>query len=394
MQEVEREGPMKGIRVVELGLWIAGPAAAAILADWGAEVIKVEPPEGDPARSALASILGIDGERSPPFDVDNRGKRSVVLNLREQSEKSKLFMLLENADVFVTNMRPAALARLGLEPEKLQEKFPKLVIAQVTGYGSHGPQTDRAGYDNGAFWAYSGLANQFSGETGYPPILPPAFGDHMTGISLASGIAAALYKRTNTGVGSIVETSLLKTGIYGAACDFAMRMRFDSERVPLRRKDSESPLVNNYKTKDGRILWILCVESSRHWPVLLTAMKLRHLNDDERFKTTRLRFENRAALIAEFDKRFAEQSLEEWAIALDEHQVWWAPVQRLEEVLEDAQANVLESFQDIPGEEAEIPIRTVATPVDFNRKPTRPSGPTPQLGADTEEILGALKQNT
>jgi len=145
--------PLEGVKVIDLGLWIAGPAAAAMLADWGADVIKVESADGDPARNALASILGIENMRSPAFELDNRGKRSIVLELAEDHGKQVLHELLSDADVFVTNIRPNALDRLGLSPESLREQYPQLIIAQVTGYGSSGPEIDRPGYDSGAFWA-------------------------------------------------------------------------------------------------------------------------------------------------------------------------------------------------------------------------------------------------
>jgi len=154
--------PLEGVKVIDLGLWIAGPAAAAMLADWGADVIKVESADGDPARNALASILGIENMRSPAFELDNRGKRSIVLELAEDHGKQVLHELLSDADVFVTNIRPNALDRLGLSPESLRELYPQLIIAQITGYGSSGPEIDRPGYDSGAFWAYSGLAQKFS----------------------------------------------------------------------------------------------------------------------------------------------------------------------------------------------------------------------------------------
>ncbi len=392
MTQSQNALPLKGVKVVDLGLWIAGPAAAAMLADWGADVIKVEPATGDPARNALASILGIENRRSPAFELDNRGKRSIVLDLSDDDGMATFNSLLEDADVFVTNIRPNALQRLNISPEQLREKFPKLVIAQVTGYGSSGPEIDRPGYDSGAFWAYSGLAHQFSGETGYPPILPAAFGDHITAITLVSGITAALYSRTQTKQGSIVETSLLKAGIYAASCDFALRMEFDRYRPPQRRVDSESPLVNCYKTADNRVIWLLCVEASRHWPALAEAIGHPELCDDERFKKTRARHANRAQLIAVLDEIFASKTREQWAQILDQHDIWWAPVNSLEEVLESEQARHIGAFIDLPaGKDDAKVMRSVASPVDFNRVPSQVKKGCPELGEHTDEIISKLK---
>ena len=393
MNEENAHLPLRGVKVIELGLWIAGPAAAAMLADWGAEVIKVEPPKGDPARNALASILGIENFKSPAFIADNRGKRSVVLDLFDDEDKSTLDALLGDADVFITNMRPRALQRLDLQPESLQKRFPELVIAQVTGYGSSGPEIDRPGYDSGAFWAYSGLAHQFSGETGYPPILPAAFGDHLTAVTLVSGISAALFDRERSGKGKIVETSLLKLGIYAATSDYAMRMQFDRDRPPQRREDSESPLVNSYRAGDGKCLWLLCVEAGRHWPRLLAAIGREDLLKDQRFENTRLRHEHRSELIQELDTTFSARPRAEWADILDEHEIWWAPVNSLSEVLESPQAEQLDAFVDLIDQTDDSkPYRTVSTPIDFDRRSSQPAGACPELGADTEAVVAALNK--
>ena len=319
----------------------------------------------------------------------------MVLDLAEQEGLTALNSLLSDADVFITNMRPNALTRLGLSPEVLRDKFPQLVIAQVTGYGSSGPEIDRPGYDSGAFWAYSGLASQFSGETGYPPILPAAFGDHITAISLVSGITSALFDRTRTGQGTIVETSLLKLGIYAATSDYSLQMTFNRHRPPQRRVDSESPLVNSYKTSDNKYIWLLCVEASRHWPQLAAAIGHPDLCNDERFNGTRKRHKNRAELIATLDGIFATKTRDEWAEILDSNDIWWSPVNSLEEVLASEQAEIINAFVDIPdaGNE-DKPRKTVASPIDFNRVPTQPKSACPELGADTIEILKELQQKS
>ena len=157
-------GPLDGTRVVELGLWVAGPSAAAILCDWGADVIKIEPPQGDPFRGWSASMLGVTASINPPFEMDNRGKRSVALNLERGEAREIALQLLERADVFVTNTRPRVLNEFGLSYEELSQRYPRLVYCQITGYGADSPERDRAAYDIGAFWARAGVAAALTPE--------------------------------------------------------------------------------------------------------------------------------------------------------------------------------------------------------------------------------------
>ena len=192
-------GPMEGVRVVELGVWIAGPAAGLILADWGADVVKIEPPgAGDPARS-FARMLGGDLPFNPPFEMDNRGKRGVAIDVTRPAGHALAVELIERADVFVTNVRPSALARLGLDPVAVLSVHPRLVYALLTGYGMEGPDADRAAYDIAAFWARSGVAGLLTQPGGQPPFQRGGMGDHGAGLSAAAGICAALYARERSG---------------------------------------------------------------------------------------------------------------------------------------------------------------------------------------------------
>ena len=205
-------GPMNGVKVVEIGVWVAGPAAGGILADWGADVIKIEPPGvGDPARLFM-KMLGGDLPYNPPFEMDNRGKRSVVIDLTTSEGREIALELLDSADVFLSNVRPAALARLGLGPESLRERNPRLIYASVTGYGQEGPDADRAAYDIAAFWARSGIAASLTAPGGQPPFQRGGMGDHNAGLATAAAISAALFDRERTGVGRFVATSLLRQG--------------------------------------------------------------------------------------------------------------------------------------------------------------------------------------
>ena len=171
-------GPMEGIKVVELGVWVAGPAAGGILADWGADVIKIEPPTGDPGR-LFGRMLGLDIDVSPPFEMDNRSKRSIVLDLTTDDGRATAFELISGADVFVTNVRPGALRRLGLDFESVAAGHPRLVYGLITGYGETGPDADRAAYDVAAFWARAGLAHLLTRPGDTPPFQRGGMGDHI-----------------------------------------------------------------------------------------------------------------------------------------------------------------------------------------------------------------------
>ena len=380
-------GPLEGIRVVELGVWVAGPAAAGIMADWGADVIKVEPPSGDPQRALFGSVGGNDALPVSPFEVDNRGKRSVVLDLRSDEGIAAFHALLERADVLVTNMRPAALERLGLDHETVCAANPRLVYGSITGYGLDGPDRDRAGYDVGAYWARSGYAHTSVPRGEFPPGPRSGTGDHHTAMTLTAGVMAKLVERSRTGRGGLVATSLLRTGMYTIAWDMGIQLRFGKRESTRPRERNTAPLINAYRAGDDRILWLICLEADRHWPKVLAAIERPDLAADPRFVTASARRTNCADLVAELDAAFATRPLEEWAERFDEHDVWWAPVRSIPEVIEDPQAQP--GFVDMVPAEGEEPFRAVATPVDFDGYELRP-GPVPRLGEHTDEVLAEL----
>src|SRR5438445_5256471 len=192
-------GPLKGIKVVEMGLWVAGPSCAALLADWGADVIKIEPPAGDPFRGLFASALGAPAALNPPFELDNRGKRGIVLDLEKEEARKIALQLIEQADVFVTNNRPRVLEQYGMDYVTLHAKFPRLIYGQVTGYGPDGDARDTAAYDIGAFWSQAGVAMSLTAPGGAIPQQRGGMGDHMTGQMCAGAVCPALFHRERTG---------------------------------------------------------------------------------------------------------------------------------------------------------------------------------------------------
>lgn len=384
--------PLDGVRVVELCQWVAGPAAAGIMADWGADVVKVEAPAGDPQRRVFASVGVAADLPNPTFAQDNRGKRSVVLDLANERGRSDFERLLSTADVFVTNLRPDALGRLDLDPDAVLARHAHLVVAALSGYGSSGPARDVPGYDIGAFFGRSGLARTNSPNDAPPIFVRSGVGDHVTGMATAMGVMAALLQRTRTGRGRVVETSLFGTGMYAASWDLGVQLTF-GRLSSLRPRDRVvTPLVNSYRAADDRWFFLIGLEAARHFPNLATAIDRLDLVDDHRFGTAAGIAQHAEELIGVLDEEFARRPLAEWAERFDLHDVWWAPCQTMAEVAADPQAAALGAFVDTddPGADPAMPMRTVASPVRFDGIVYGPRRPVPGLGQHTDEVLAEL----
>ena len=370
-------GPMEGVIVVELGVWVAGPAAGGILADWGADVVKIEPPAGDPARM-FGRMLGLDAEVSPPFEMDNRGKRSVVLDLGTPDGMSAAFELLATADVFITNVRPGALRRIGLDFEAVAARNPRLVYGLITGYGMTGPDADRAAYDVAAFWARSGLAHLLTRPGDSPPFQRGGMGDHTAGMTLAAAVCAALVARARTGTGQLVSTSLYRQGAYTVSFDLNTFLLTGHPIAIGQRETMGNPCMNNYTAGDGRRFWIVGLESGRHWPALCRAVGRSEWLTDPRYADARTRAANAAELIAELDVIFATKPLDEWAEAFaGEPDFFWSPINSIEDVLADEQFHAAGGIVYVPDEDSTVPM--VATPADFRGTPSVPRSVAPNL---------------
>ncbi len=376
-------GPMEGIRVVELGVWIAGPACGAILADWGADVLKVETPDGDPFRS-LDWLYQGDG--NPPFDLDNRGKRSIALDLRQPDGLAALHSLLADADVFLSNIRPGGLERMGLDYPSLAQRYPRLIYASVTGLSLRGDERDRQTYDVGAFWSRAGIVRSLTPEDADLPYQRGGMGDHMTGLAAAAGVAAALFHRTSTGKGQLVESSLLRLGTYLLGWDHNVTAMTGTDTEAWGRDSPPNPLINCYRCGDGEWLWMLGLEGDRHWPYVVSALERPEWEDDPRFADIVLRLENTAALTAEMDAVMATRTRAEWGEIFDANNVWWAPVQSTLEMRSDPQAHAAGCWVKVPTHDGRT-TEMVATPVDFSESAWAPGGPPPELGQHTELIL-------
>jgi crotonobetainyl-CoA:carnitine CoA-transferase CaiB-like acyl-CoA transferase len=382
-------GPLDGVRIVELGVWVAGPAAGGVLADWGADVVKIEPPTGDPART-FGRMLGIDDGLSPPFEMDNRGKRSIVLDVTSEEGRATAIELLSGADVFLTNVRPAALARMGLEYATLAARNPKLVYGLITGYGESGPDADRAAYDVAAFWARAGLAHLLTRPGDTPPFQRGGMGDHMAGMTLAGAVCAALVARARTGTGQLVSTSLYRQGAYTVSFDLNTFLMTGHPIAIGQRESMGNPCMNNYTAGDGRRFWIVGLQAGRHWPPLCRVVGRTDWLTDPRFDTAHARAANATELIAELDEIFATKPLAEWVkVFAGEPDFFWAPINSLEDIVADEQFHAAGGVVYVPEGESSVPM--VATPADFHGTPWAPRSRAPQLGEHTDEVLDEIK---
>jgi crotonobetainyl-CoA:carnitine CoA-transferase CaiB-like acyl-CoA transferase len=375
---------MEGIKVVELGMWVAGPAAAGILGDWGADVVKVEPPDGDPFRGLL-SAMGA-GEVSPPFELDNRNKRSVALNLNVEEGRAIAAHLVDEADVVVTNARPAALARAGLDFATVSDRNPRLVYAHITGYGLDGDDRNRAAYDVGAFWSRAGVAASLAPDGTPLPYQRGGMGDHMAGLAAAGAVSAALFARERTGAGQLVSVSLLRIGMYMLGWDISMSLRLGVPTTPMEVAAPPNPLITAYTAGDGRRFWLLGLQADRHWPDVLRAVDRTEWADDERFSSIIDRYRNAAELVASLNEIFATRPLAEWAPIFDREDVWWAPVQHAHETVDDPLARAAGGFVTVP-DGAGGSVEMVASPVDFGGTGWAPRSMPPEFAQHTEEVL-------
>ena len=386
---------LEGLKVIEMATYVAAPAAGAMLRDWGAEVIKVEPLNGCPMRrffEGMKSNVPIEG--NPIFTLDNRGKKGISINTSDEKGADIVRKLIKDADIFLTNVRPQSLESAKLDHESLLKVNPKLIYCSLTGYGLEGEEKNRPGFDVAAYWSRSGMAHltQRKGEEPLP--IRTASGDHITAISTVSGILAAVYERTKTGKGKVVETSLLRTGIYSLSSDMALQLKFG--RVPSTKKRDEqiNPIFNFFKTKDDR--WI-CLSpragGDYDLPKVVRALGKEEWLKNEKFNTNQARRENAKEFIDEMDKAFSQYTMSEWGEKLDEQDLIWSPVQNLKEVSKDKQAIDSGAFSEVEDQDCDENYSTVSSPVRFHNSDDGPKGPAPKLGQDNFEVLKSIGIN-
>jgi crotonobetainyl-CoA:carnitine CoA-transferase CaiB-like acyl-CoA transferase len=386
-------GIMSGIRVVEVAAWTYVPVAGAVLAEWGADVLKIEHPEsGDPQRGLVTSGLLPSGPGGINFmmELPNRGKRSVGLDLKSEKGHELLLELVKTADVFLTNFRPQARKKLRIDVDDLRAVNPRLIYVRGSGQGQRGPESERGGYDSCSFWARGGSADIISSPDDYPMIQPgPAYGDVIGGLTIAGGISAALFHRERTGEALVVDNSLLATGMWATSGTILMAGLFGFERIPRGdRAKTPNPLVLTYRTKDGRYLSLVMLESDRYWGDLVTKVGRPELASDPRFVDSRARAENSVECVAVLDEIFATRTFDEWKTLLLDVEGVWAPVQTASEVLEDPQVKANGYVRELVAESG-ASFRMVASPLQFDEAAPELTR-APGHGEHTDEVLMEL----
>ena len=382
-------GVLSGIRVVEAASIIMVPSTATILSDFGAEVIKVEPPAGD-ANRYLHFLTGMpDSEIAYSYMQLNRNKRGIVLDLKSDKGSEVLHRLLETADIFLTNYRPAALSNLKLGYEDLKDRYPRMIYAYGTGFGEEGSEADRPGFDVITYWGRSGIETSMFPYEGWLRSVPPGTGDHPSGLALYGAIMTALYRREQTGRGGKVSTSLLANGAWANSCLIQAQLCGATFMEKMPREESPNFTGLHYRTADDRMLKIAILEVERDWPALCRAVGRSELIEDPRFATLEARTENMGELIAILDEALAEHDLDYWRAALEEHDIPFAALPTYEEIAEDRQmaANGVFVEYDHPKHGR---IRTVNSPFSLADEPKRPPEAAPELGQHTCEVLAEL----
>ena len=381
---------LDGLRVIDAASFIAGPVATTILADLGADVVKIEPPDGDPYRHRT----GGPGVPESPYNyrwiVDNRTKRGLALDLRQPAGRGVLHRLVERADVFVTNTPLDSRARLGVRWEDLAPLNPRLIYASITAYGERGDEAPLGGFDATALWARTGLMDLVRPSPDSAPSRSlPGMGDHPTGVSLYAAIMTALYQREKTGKGTMVSTSLMANGLWWNAIQ--VQAALCGARVTPRppREEAVTALANLYRCADGRWFLLNVLNDDRDWPALLRAIERPDLASDPCFATTPARRANARALVLALDQVFTARPFAEWRDILSRHGLTFGVVGTVDDARTDRQMTASGALVPIDDARAGASL-TVAAPlwVDGVEK-VAPRYP-PELGEHSLEILREL----
>lgn len=375
---------MSGVRVIEVAEHTYVPAAGMVLADWGADVIKVERIQGGDASRHL-QLPGVDGLVNPFFEAGNRGKRSIALDLTQEAGREQLYRLIDSADVFLTNTRADARKKMGIEPDDLLKRNPKLIYARGTGYGLHGAMADDGGFDYPSSWCRSGSGYLQTLGDEMPPKQPASIGDLTGGVTLAGAVAAALFRRERTGKGAIVDNALYMVGTYLMSQPL-LATSIGAPTIPTHAQlDAMLPLANNYRTRDGR--WIaICLLVDKWWPDFLQHLERPDLLTDPRFIDGAARHANRRDLIEVLNEIFETRDYDDWCQRLATLEGVWAPVQSPAEVLRDEQAlvNGFISPVDVEGGE---PYLAGVSPAQFDEQTIGKLRAGPAFAQHTDQVL-------
>lgn len=377
--------PLEGIRVIEYANFVAAPVCGRILADWGAEVIKIEPSFGDSMR-----IVGIQWcfpakeDENPMFEIENAGKKDIVIDTNTKEGVEIIYKLLENADVFLTNTRQKALDKSGLNYEEVKKRAPYIIYAHLLGYGEKGPAKDNPAFDYTAYYARGGVAASLM-EKGTSPANPVAgLGDHYAGLGLAGGVAAALYKRKETGKGERVTVSLFHTAVFGMG--IMVSAAHYGYRMPISRKNPPNPLNTTFKCSDDRWIQIAFFQYDKWFPKFCDEVIERPDLKDTKYSTLRSAVNYVEEFVEMMEVEFAKRPVDEWCDRLQSAGIPYEKLATTEEVLEDPQCwenGYLHRHTFESGHEGVI----FNTPVMFTEAPKPEYVRAPKLGEHTKEVL-------
>lgn len=385
--------PLEGIKVVEVAIWGYVPSAGAALSDMGARVLKIEPPAGDPLRQL--STGGVEpgtGGFTYLWEIFNRGKRGLALDLSVAGAIDVLHELLEDADVFLTNLLPPTRRKLRIDVSDITSRHARIIYATGSGLGPNGPESEKGGYDAISMWARGGVASAITpDELPHPLGMPsPAFGDVISGLTLAGGICAAIAQRERTGKASVVDGALFATGLWAMQAAIVGASVSGRDELPKRSHETAvNPLSNAYATSDGRHILLCILQRRRYWKEFCLAIERPDLADDPRFETDKALAANLSACIRELDDTFATRTLDEWKHRLAQQSGQWDVVQRAGETPNDVQALANGFVQDVDYGDGRS-LKMVSVPVLFDREPLR-ARPAPGLGEHTDEVLAELR---
>lgn len=372
--------PLLGVRVIDFGQYISGPVTGVLLAEMGADVIKIEPPQGDPFRKWEDGL-------SATFVAFNRGKRSVVLDLKSPDDKERLYELVKTADVLIENFRPGVTKRLGIDYEVLSSKNPSLIYCSITGFGSEGPYVDLPAYD-GVALGYSGFAG-LTMDPENPRLVGPAIADAVTGHSAAFSIMAALFARFRTNKGELLEVSMFGALVHFLHSAVSKKIVEDREEGPFSRVRGSQAYV--FVTGDGSALLIHLSSPKKFWEGLCDAVGRPDLMSDVRFAKRPDRQKNYELLRTELEPIFKGQDRSEWLEILRQHEVPCAPVNSIGEALSDEQFKLL-GIIDTIDEPGLGPMPRIRPPVQWGGEPLPPISRAPFLGEHNDEVFEEAKK--
>jgi crotonobetainyl-CoA:carnitine CoA-transferase CaiB-like acyl-CoA transferase len=390
------QGALEGVRVLEVAEWFAVPSATAILADWGAEIVKVERVKGGDSLRRLKPVIDLPKkELHMWWEQTNRNKKGIAIDLWHEEGREIVYALAQRCDVFATNFITPVLERFRIDYETMSKINPRLVYAQLSGFGKKGPYKNKPGFDHVAFWANSGIMGKLGAPGSPPPLQPRAFGDNLTSGFIAGAISAALYSREKTGKGQCIDFSLYHYGVWGLSLDIMLALVQGKEEPHMERGNgfASNPLTNCYKTKNGIWVQIWCIETDRYWKNFCEALSLDHIKDAPKFTSHKARSKNSSELVSIIEDAILGKTYEELEKCFEEAgEIIFSRVQTPLDIVKDPQAEANAFFPEIDHPTGGK-LRLIASPAQFSDTPATIRKAAPALGQDTQEILSDAGYN-